>query len=164
MLCPISCSFIIGRVGVSPLTYVHGKFCHHILVCICLTNRLATLCMRALQANIKLAHCKLKGCTFSASFLTVSSFNKCLFSVHNRPSLGLDSGNRAAYRRNSSVFLRIFYVLYGSTDLNSYLRNTGHLRTWVLHGLAAWCQRSYRPYIAVCLYYTILQCRDQGGS
>ena len=46
------------------------------------------------------------------------------------------------------IFYR--YVLYGSTDLNGYLRNTGHPYTWVLYGLAALFQRSYRPYITVC--------------
>ena len=51
----------------------------------------STMCMCTLQANVKLAHCKFKSHTFSANFLAVSPFNKCLFSFHNRPSLGLDS-------------------------------------------------------------------------
>ena len=61
---------------------------------------------------------------------------------------------RAANHANSSVFLRIFYVLYGSTDLNGYLRKSGRApvtrilsaRDLQKHGVVLWWRELRPPY------------------
>ena len=71
-----TCMYTFGRVGVS---HVYGKFHHHIY---CSTN--CRQCV--LRANIKPAHSKFKGCTFSANFVTTSnSTTPCCLSTTDHP-------------------------------------------------------------------------------